>query len=128
MTIDFESYAEEDFCYFTTVGRVTGRPHEIEIWFAIKAGDWIPFARLPDQSDMQGFQIEKATDEAFQAVCVEFSGNIRGHRSRWCAGLFESELDEACFEGTRIDGGRGGSCDDWSAVHLAEFVIPRMLT
>jgi deazaflavin-dependent oxidoreductase (nitroreductase family) len=27
--------ADEDFCYLTTTGRVTGRPHEIEIWFAI---------------------------------------------------------------------------------------------
>jgi deazaflavin-dependent oxidoreductase (nitroreductase family) len=27
--------ADEDFCYLTTVGRVTGRPHEIEIWFSI---------------------------------------------------------------------------------------------
>jgi deazaflavin-dependent oxidoreductase (nitroreductase family) len=27
--------ANEDFCYLTTVGRVTGRPHEIEIWFAL---------------------------------------------------------------------------------------------
>ena len=25
---------EEAFCYLTTVGRVTGRPHTIEIWFA----------------------------------------------------------------------------------------------
>ena len=23
------------FCYLTTVGRVTGRPHRIEIWFAL---------------------------------------------------------------------------------------------
>ena len=26
---------EEDFCYLTTTGRITGRPHTIEIWFAI---------------------------------------------------------------------------------------------
>jgi deazaflavin-dependent oxidoreductase (nitroreductase family) len=26
---------DEDFCYLTTTGRVTGRPHEIEIWFAL---------------------------------------------------------------------------------------------
>jgi deazaflavin-dependent oxidoreductase (nitroreductase family) len=26
--------AGEDFCYLTTTGRVTGRPHTIEIWFA----------------------------------------------------------------------------------------------
>jgi hypothetical protein len=25
--------AKEDFCYVTTKGRVSGRPHEIEIWF-----------------------------------------------------------------------------------------------
>jgi deazaflavin-dependent oxidoreductase (nitroreductase family) len=23
----------EDYCYLTTTGRLTGRPHEIEIWF-----------------------------------------------------------------------------------------------
>ncbi|MGH7357538.1 MAG: nitroreductase family deazaflavin-dependent oxidoreductase [Acidimicrobiia bacterium] len=26
--------AGDDFCYVTTRGRVTGRPHEIEIWYA----------------------------------------------------------------------------------------------
>lgn len=25
--------AKEEYCYLTTKGRVTGRPHEIEIWF-----------------------------------------------------------------------------------------------
>lgn len=25
--------AAEDYCYLTTVGRVTGRPHTVEIWF-----------------------------------------------------------------------------------------------
>ncbi len=27
--------ANESFCYVTTVGRVTGNPHEIEIWFSV---------------------------------------------------------------------------------------------
>ncbi len=27
--------AAEEFCYLTTTGRVTGCPHEIEIWFAL---------------------------------------------------------------------------------------------
>ncbi|HYM14238.1 MAG TPA: hypothetical protein VEZ14_01605 [Dehalococcoidia bacterium] len=26
--------AAKDYCYVTTVGRVTGRPHTVEIWFA----------------------------------------------------------------------------------------------
>jgi deazaflavin-dependent oxidoreductase (nitroreductase family) len=32
---DLRGLAEEEFCYLTTTGRVTGRPHEIEIWFAL---------------------------------------------------------------------------------------------
>ena len=32
--------ADEDFCYVITTGRVTGRFHEIEIWFAAR-GDTI---------------------------------------------------------------------------------------
>lgn len=34
---DLHSHSAEDFCYLTTVGRVTGRPHEIEIWFAVES-------------------------------------------------------------------------------------------
>jgi len=29
------SLAGEQFCYLTTTGRVTGRPHTIEIWFGL---------------------------------------------------------------------------------------------
>jgi deazaflavin-dependent oxidoreductase (nitroreductase family) len=32
--------AAEDFCYLTTIGRVTGRPRTIEIWFALE-GDTV---------------------------------------------------------------------------------------
>ena len=28
-------HRDDDFCYLTTRGRVTGTPHEIEIWFAL---------------------------------------------------------------------------------------------
>ena len=30
--------AAEEFCYLTTTGRVSGRPHRIEIWFALEGG------------------------------------------------------------------------------------------
>jgi deazaflavin-dependent oxidoreductase (nitroreductase family) len=30
--------ADENYCYVTTTGRVSGLPHEIEIWFGISAG------------------------------------------------------------------------------------------
>ena len=28
--------AAEEYCYLTTTGRVSGRPHEIEIWFGFR--------------------------------------------------------------------------------------------
>ena len=34
MPRDPHEHAGEQFCYLTTTGRVTGRPHEVEIWFA----------------------------------------------------------------------------------------------
>ncbi len=34
----FERLAGEDFAYLTTTGRKSGRPHRIEIWFAIENG------------------------------------------------------------------------------------------
>ena len=30
--------ADEDYCYLTTTGRVSGRPREIEIWFGLVDG------------------------------------------------------------------------------------------
>jgi deazaflavin-dependent oxidoreductase (nitroreductase family) len=38
MTPDPQQFAADDYCYLTTTGRVSGRPHTIEIWFAL-AGD-----------------------------------------------------------------------------------------
>jgi deazaflavin-dependent oxidoreductase (nitroreductase family) len=28
----------EEYCYLTTTGRISGRPHEIEIWFGVQNG------------------------------------------------------------------------------------------
>ena len=34
----FERLADRDFAYLTTTGRKSGRPHRIEIWFALRDG------------------------------------------------------------------------------------------
>ena len=34
MATNLHELADDDFCYLTTTGRVTGKPHTIEIWFA----------------------------------------------------------------------------------------------
>lgn len=35
----FERLANEDFCYLKTIGRRSGEPHTIEIWFARQNGN-----------------------------------------------------------------------------------------
>jgi deazaflavin-dependent oxidoreductase (nitroreductase family) len=35
MLPDLSEFADLDFCYLTTTGRVTGQPHTVEIWFAL---------------------------------------------------------------------------------------------
>ena len=55
-----QQFATNDFCYLTTIGRATGRPHTIEIWFALDGrtlymlsgshtSDWVKnLLRMPD--------------------------------------------------------------------------------
>ncbi len=36
MVEELKDVVREEYCYLTTTGRVSGRPHEIEIWFGIQ--------------------------------------------------------------------------------------------
>ncbi len=36
MRNEFNTFAKEDYCYLTTTGRKSGKPHEIEIWFGLQ--------------------------------------------------------------------------------------------
>jgi deazaflavin-dependent oxidoreductase (nitroreductase family) len=36
MTLSISQLTQEEYCYLTTTGRVSGRPHEIEIWFGVQ--------------------------------------------------------------------------------------------
>jgi deazaflavin-dependent oxidoreductase (nitroreductase family) len=51
MPVDPRSLAGEDFCYLTTVGRATSKPHEIEIWFALTGGTLYMLSGGRDRSD-----------------------------------------------------------------------------
>jgi deazaflavin-dependent oxidoreductase (nitroreductase family) len=43
--------ADESFCYLTTRGRVSGRPHEIEIWFSLHGDTIYMLSGGADRSD-----------------------------------------------------------------------------
>src|SRR5215210_1032919 len=51
MAVDPRSLTDEGFCYLTTVGRVTGRAHEIEIWFALEGRTLYMLSGGRDRSD-----------------------------------------------------------------------------
>lgn len=44
-------FAGEEYCYPTTRGRVTGKPHEIEIWFGVNGGTLFLLSGGGERSD-----------------------------------------------------------------------------
>jgi deazaflavin-dependent oxidoreductase (nitroreductase family) len=42
---------DEEYCYLTTTGRVTGKPHEIEIWFGLNESTLYLLSGGMDKSD-----------------------------------------------------------------------------
>ncbi|MFA5884506.1 MAG: nitroreductase/quinone reductase family protein [Acidimicrobiia bacterium] len=44
-------HADDDYCYLTTQGRVSGRPHAIEIWFAVDGTMLFMLAGARERSD-----------------------------------------------------------------------------
>jgi deazaflavin-dependent oxidoreductase (nitroreductase family) len=42
---------DEEYCYLTTTGRVTGKPHEIEIWFGLNETTLYLLSGGMDRSD-----------------------------------------------------------------------------
>jgi deazaflavin-dependent oxidoreductase (nitroreductase family) len=51
MTVEPGQFADQNFCYLTTHGRVSGRPHTIEIWFALHEHTLYMLAGGRDSSD-----------------------------------------------------------------------------
>ena len=47
----WSSFADEQYCYLTTTGRATGRPHRIEIWFGLDGDTLYMLSGGRDRSD-----------------------------------------------------------------------------
>jgi deazaflavin-dependent oxidoreductase (nitroreductase family) len=92
MTVE-ERHRAEPYCYLTTTGRTSGRPHEIEIWFA-PVGDVIYLmnggaSRALGQSDWV------RNLEASPACRVRIAGEMFDGRARFV------EFDSAEHEQAR---------------------------
>jgi deazaflavin-dependent oxidoreductase (nitroreductase family) len=123
--------ANEDYCYVTTIGRVSGKPHEIEIWFALQGetlyilaggretSDWVknvkktPAAgvRIRDQRFEGQARIVTAQDDdalARRLLLEKYAARYSGGLSDWGKSALPVAI-ELQKQGTAATGGRGRS-------------------
>jgi deazaflavin-dependent oxidoreductase (nitroreductase family) len=68
--------AADDYCYLTTTGRRTGRPHRIEIWYATHGATLY----LLSGAGRRSHWVQNLS--ADPSVIVEFDGGVRRARAR----------------------------------------------
>ncbi len=100
-----DSLADKDYCYLTTTGRVTGRPHEIEIWFALEGStiymlsgggdlaDWVKNIRRNPETKVRiagstfegwGRSVDGKEDELTRRLLFEkYQPRTGGDLTRW---------------------------------------------
>jgi deazaflavin-dependent oxidoreductase (nitroreductase family) len=106
MNAAWAGHAGEQYCYLTTKGRVTGRPHRIEIWFAIDGPTLYMLSGGGDRSDW--VRNLRTTSE----VSVEIGTNSFAGRAR----VVEDEAEDRRARQLVHDKyapGYGGDLEDW---------------
>jgi deazaflavin-dependent oxidoreductase (nitroreductase family) len=68
--------ADEDYCYLTTTGRVTGKPHTIEIWFGLSGETLYILSGGGDASDWVK-NGRKTPDVSVRVADVMYGGRLR---------------------------------------------------
>jgi deazaflavin-dependent oxidoreductase (nitroreductase family) len=106
--------AGEQYCYLTTRGRVTGRPHRIEIWFAIDDGTLYMLSGGGRRSDWVKNLLETSS------VTVEVGGVRLDGRARIVVDQAEDERARALVH-DKYARGYGGDLSAWrrSALPIA---------
>lgn len=72
----WDKFSNEQYCYVTTVGRVTGKPHRIEIWFAIDGGVLYLMSGGRDRSDWVK-NLRKTPEVTVEVGSGKFTGGAR---------------------------------------------------
>ncbi len=101
-----DAFARAQVCYLTTTGRVTGRPHTIEIWFALhgrtlyflagdgRRSDWVRnISRSPDVKIRVGRRIVEGRgrivreageeEQARRIVYEKYAPTYSGDLTEW---------------------------------------------
>ncbi|HET7094840.1 MAG TPA: nitroreductase family deazaflavin-dependent oxidoreductase [Thermomicrobiales bacterium] len=103
-------WASEPFAYLTTIGRRTGRPHRIEIWFGVEDGRLYLLAGGGERADwVRNLQ-------ATPRVTVELGGETRAGTARILqSGTAEDRRARALLVGKYR---QGNDLDEWGRASL----------
>jgi deazaflavin-dependent oxidoreductase (nitroreductase family) len=98
---------DDDFCYVTTRGRVSGDPHEIEIWFALIGATLYLLSGGSDRSDwVRNLMVEPAVTVRLRETTYPGTARVVAD------GTTEDESGRtAVFE--KYQARSSGSLDDW---------------
>ena len=124
MPRDPRDHAGEQFCYLTTTGRVTGRPHEIENWFAYPPNPGRTLYMMAGGRDRADWVRNLRADPR---VGVRLGGESREGRARILdPGTDEDRLARRLLV-EKYEPIEGGSLADWGRTSLpvaVEFTEP----
>ena len=99
-------FADEQYCYLTTVGRVSGRPHRIEIWFAIDGKTLYMLSGGGERSDWVK-NLRRTPEVTIEVGSGRFAG-----RARVVADAAEDERARSLVH-DRYARSYGGDLSDW---------------
>jgi len=104
--------ATENYCYLTTTGRVSGRPHEIEIWFGAHNNTLYLLSSGGDKSDWVKNLLKTP------AVSVR----VKGQRFMGTARIVKDEQEEGIARNLLADKYKeraaDGSLSEWAQTAL----------
>ncbi|MEX1264520.1 MAG: nitroreductase/quinone reductase family protein [Actinomycetota bacterium] len=104
--------ASLDFCYLTTTGRITGKPHRIEIWFALADQTVFLMAGDRDRSDwVRNLMITPDVE-------LELAGRKRATRARAVDGSSEEDALARRLMLEKYAGRDGGDLSTWGRTAL----------
>ena len=106
MSAAWAGHADEQYCYLTTIGRASGRPRRIEIWFAIEDRTLYMLSGGRDRSDWV-----KNLQETPE-VTVEIGTSRFGGRARVVEHESEDQLARRLVY-DKYAPGYGGDLEDW---------------
>jgi deazaflavin-dependent oxidoreductase (nitroreductase family) len=106
MAEDLTGLADEDYCYLTTIGRVTGERREIEIWFGIDGSTLYMLSGGRDRSDW----VKNLTREP--RVSVRIGDRTFQGDARVVSDPDEDQRARALLFG-KYSPGYGGDLEDW---------------